>query len=244
MKKITAALLCLCLLLVGCAPAAVDSPEPSAQIESIRRSIQTEDGTELLSLSYPRFQLQLPDAKIANSIQTHLNAQTDLLFSPAEDLEQIVREAYDQQLSWNPWFANIHGSVERLDEGLLSVYLVYEEFCGSAHPNYATYSITYDCQSGNVLELADLLTDDMSVATLSIPLQKQLLPLADQLFDDYEAIVSNLLTQERVSNWYLSGDGLCFHFAPYGIAPYTTGTVVVTIPYADLEGIVQATYLQ
>ena len=37
--------------------------------------------------------------------------------------------------------------------------------------------------------------------------------------------------------------GLCFHFAPYIIAPYASGTIIAEIPYDLLESVLKEQYL-
>ena len=36
---------------------------------------------------------------------------------------------------------------------------------------------------------------------------------------------------------------MCFHFEPYEIAPYSSGTITATIPYEDLNSILREQYL-
>ena len=43
--------------------------------------------------------------------------------------------------------------------------------------------------------------------------------------------------------WYFSQTGLCFYFAPYEIAPYSSGVITVEIPYAKLTKLVHEAYL-
>ena len=228
--------LCLCLLLASCAPAAVKPGELSADMKTVQHSIHAEDGTQLLTLSYPQWSLTLENQDIAKTIQADLETQIGLWFSPARELEEIARKAYADQATWNPWYAKLEGEVTRLDGQYLSLYFTYTEFCGGMHANQNTYSVTYDCRTGKKLALSALLADSGYLATM---INTQLAPLADRLFDDYEAIVGNLLSGDTVRNWYLSSTGLCFHFAPYEIGPFSSGIITVEIPYNQLEGLLR-----
>ena len=65
------------------------------------------------------------------------------------------------------------------------------------------------------------------------------------LWYDYETTVSDLFAGKNgpVTNWYFSQSGLCFHFAPFVIGPYSSGTIIATIPYEKLSGVMHDHFL-
>jgi hypothetical protein len=44
--------------------------------------------------------------------------------------------------------------------------------------------------------------------------------------------------EDNFKRFILTGEGVAFFFAPYQVAPYAAGEQVVTIPYADLGGLI------
>jgi hypothetical protein len=71
-----------------------------------------------------------------------------------------------------------------------------------------------------------------------------LAPDADALYFDYQDWLKDIFSVDlnKITNWYFSQTGLCFHFAPYEIAPYSSGTIIATIPYEQLNGVLQAAF--
>jgi hypothetical protein len=66
-----------------------------------------------------------------------------------------------------------------------------------------------------------------------------------QLYEEYPQIISDRLDRDETydEDWYFSTSGLCFFFAPYEIAPYISGSVVIEIPYDQLDGIIHHSFL-
>ena len=66
----------------------------------------------------------------------------------------------------------------------------------------------------------------------------------DYLYENYAVIVNQRFnTDPRTDeNWYFSQSGLCFYFAPYEIAPYTSGVITAEIPYEKLTGLLRPEY--
>ena len=66
------------------------------------------------------------------------------------------------------------------------------------------------------------------------------------LYNDYQSTVQNRFLNSDPAHdelWYFSQTGLCFYFAPYEIAPYSSGVISVEIPYAKLTKLVHEAYL-
>lgn len=242
MKKILLMALCLCVIWSGCAgpdPSPAVAPSVSTQTENLQT--KADDGTLLLERSYPRFSLTLPDTKAAQVIETDLQGRIDTWMASAADLESYALEEYSAEKGWTMWFGRLEGQSTRLDNQVFSLYFEYSEFTGGNHPNVAIYSVTYDCQSGQVLELNDLLVPGCDTPLASL-VNDLLADRAQELYDDYEALVGKAFADGTVK-WYLSHKGLCFHFAPYHIGPYASGTITATIPYGQLSDILQSQYL-
>jgi hypothetical protein len=239
MKKILLTALCLCILCCGCAP---HKPSPEAVLltvstETVNQKAHAEDGTLLLERSYPRFSVQ---GSHAADINRDLQNRIANWITVSDDLERYAQSEYTEGENWTTWFAKLDGHTKRLDARVFSLYFEYSEFTGGNHPNLATYCITYDCVSGKALELSDLL--DHSPVVLTGLVNAALSSQAENLYDDYEALVGKTFSAGTME-WSLSDDGLCFHFAPYAIAPYSSGIISATVTYEQLSGIILPEYL-
>lgn len=244
MKKIILLALCLCLL-SGCtpAPSPAKAVQPVIDIQTVTDSFSSDDGTVLLRTTAPSITLTLADTSVAQTINAHLSRRVEARMSGATDLIQYARDEYHPQSSWNSWLCQLQAQSMRLDETVLSVYLEYSEFTGGNHPALSIEAITYDCKTGQVLELADLLADGHSPKELAVLVNEALYSSQDALYDDYEALVGKAFADGDLPCWYLSGEGLCFAFAPYVIGSYASGIITATVSYEKLAQILQPGYL-
>jgi hypothetical protein len=93
--------------------------------------------------------------------------------------------------------------------------------------------------------LDDVLEPDCNSDTLYQLVLNSLADQAEDLYYDYADALGDRFTGElhSIKDWYFSRNGLCFHFAPYDIAPYSSGTIIAELPYGNLEGILKEKYL-
>lgn len=247
MKAIAVFTMCLCLIamLFGCAPTGSELQAPAFSLSEVSEDTLSEDGAVIFTKSYPKFQLSFPSETATEAITKDLQQRIDLLLKDAGEIEAFAREDYAGQEDWAPYFAKIHCTVMHRDEKVLSLYLEYSGFSGSGHPTLSPQSVTYDLSNGKPLTLEDILVEDYPMGQLSIPVDAALSGFADRLYDDYEATVGNLFysSDSEIENWYFSEEGLCFHFAPYQIAPYAEGTITATLAYAELSQILHSDFL-
>ena len=105
--------------------------------------------------------------------------------------------------------------------------------------------MTYDLSTGELIYLDEILDPASSADTLFQLLKKQLSAQEDDLYYDYEDALRDRFTGElhSIRTWYFSRNGLCFHFAPYDIAPYSSGTIIAEIPYSELSGVLLEKYM-
>lgn len=243
MKKVLLFILCLCLLCSGCAspdPSPAQPPTVSAQTAVLETAAG--DGTLLLTRSFPEYSLSSADAQAAKRMEADLQDRIDTWMSYSADLPEYAAELYSAEKPWISWFVKLEGHTKRLDSKILSLYFEYSEFTGSAHPNTSTDSVTYNCNTGKVLELADILIDGFTPQSLASSVNDLLSKRTDELYDDYEALVGKAFSDGKIK-WYLSVEGLCFHFSPYDIGPYSSGIITVTLPYSRLSEALRPQFL-
>lgn len=121
----------------------------------------------------------------------------------------------------------------------VSVKLHVMVYTGGAHPNNWPMTWVFDMNDGTEITL-DRLFPDIETAldkisaicrdVLSRSLGDMLVP--DMLDQGVQPMEDNF------KRFILTGEGVAFFFAPYQVAPYAAGEQVVTIPYADLGGLI------
>jgi hypothetical protein len=156
-----------------------------------------------------------------------------------------AQAAYDASDEWAPFTFNTFFAPVRFDEGILSLLGSHSLYSGSPRSSASGISVTYDLLTGRQLSLRDILVADYSADALSQLITASLEPLSEQemLFSDYAYVISEMFsTNIPVDSWYLSDSGLCFYFAPYEIAPYSSGTITAEVPYTSLNGLLKDAY--
>jgi len=202
-----------------------------------------EDGTLLFSHAYQTMHLVLPqDNQIADSIIIDFLSRLDASHAAATACSQQAVDAYSGADNWTPYFHNILYSPMRLDQDVLSLYGTTTSYIGINRPNTECAAANYNMLTGDVLTLGSILYHMDSKALLQELVVEKLQATAEEtdLYEDYAAIVERRFSKEESydEDWYFSQSGLCFFFAPYEIAPYTSGTVTIEIPYEELTGII------
>ena len=108
-------------------------------------------------------------------------------------------------------------------------------FTGGAHGMHTTGYNVIDLNSGKLLSLKSLFAEK------DYPIINRL--LRQQLADDRGCTIEQLAGQsfetENIvidDNFMISDSGITWVFNPYDIAPYSTGTVYITLPYRAILG--------
>lgn len=228
-------------------PQAIQLPLSAIFMPTITEEVTADDGTTLFYTTYQDVSLTMPDTDNADKIIMDLLSKIDADHEIDSQLLTWAQTDYTGQADWIPYFSEITYSPVRMDEKVLSLYGMLVTYGGGVHSNYACLSANYDLATGNSLTLADILLDEAAANGLCDLIIVQLDSIKDEyyLYDGYERTVSERYgtvfdtTWEPTGAWYLSKEGLGIYFSPYDIAPYAAGTIEVTIPYADLAGILK-----
>lgn len=206
----------------------------------------SDDGTPLFTLSFPRFQLLLGNAELEETITGALHERMRGILSDAEEIGSAAQEdfLYADPAYWSPYSCSVAYTPTRLDNSILSLFGNRSRYSGGAHPSHVTDSVTFDLHTGKALELTDILRTSEDIQTLCTLVLASLAEKADTLSYGYEETVTEAFGGDlsNVPQWYFSRTGLCFHFPPYAIAPYSSGTIIAEIPYEDLQTVLQETY--
>ncbi len=131
----------------------------------------------------------------------------------------------------------------RVDGSALSLTILSYAYTGGAHGNSGYTGVTFDAQSGEILTLSDILTDEdgFRVAAQRWIVEKLAADHGDELFEDYEETVAAMWEPEP--DWYLDAEGITFVFDPYEVGPYAMGAAFVSCPYAEFAAYMKADYV-
>lgn len=223
----------------------LQQPMHAIVMPTASEEVLAQDGTVIFTRSYQRIQLILNGTDVETVIASDLESRMNSSLSGTTEIENYAREDYADSESWVPYFTDLSYTPTRIDQSVVSLFCNHSIFSGGNHPYVTTDSVTYDLTTGSSLELGDILVEGYSGADLSTLVGNVLAPMSDELFYDYEASLQDYFSGKlnSITNWYFSRTGLCFHFAPIEIAPYSSGTITATIPYGELNGILREQYL-
>lgn len=259
MKKVLPLMLLICVLLCGCreiVPAIEVTEEPTV-VETVAPTEETQT-TETLPIE--AVYTQLPMNAIALPIVTEKNDNQDHIFTyqniylfcqDQEVADRIILDFLNHQddhrnISTSSDQYEILLDPVRLDDFVLSLFGNSVSHQGAHHPVVECQSANYNMLTGEVLTLGSILKDSNSLQSI----HKQILAVAEsvaedsQLYSDYSQVIADRFTRNPNfdEDWFFSASGLSFYFEPYEIAPYTSGVVILEIPYEQLAGLIDDSF--
>lgn len=269
MKKLSAIIICLCILLCGCTkPQMTETqstlntvsnettapntilPQQEAMyavsIPTISDNTYAEDGTVIFSYTHQSMMLTVPDPEVANKVIIDFLSRNENAAETAKNIRESAKKNYTGSADWTPYLYNITYSPMRMDQGVLSLFGSSVTYSGASHPERLGISASYDMVTGDVLTLGSIMTADATTNDYCALVLKVLQKIEETkyLYEGYEETVKARFSQDESldQDWYFSTTGLCFYFVPYEIAPYSSGVIVAEIPYSDLAGLLYDGY--
>jgi hypothetical protein len=120
---------------------------------------------------------------------------------------------------------------------LLSLYRDQYEYTGGAHGQTVRASDTWSLQTGERLPLSTYFRPgtDYRRAVLEQILMQADANMAQNpniYFEDYRTLIVKYFNPE---SYYLTPEGLAVYYQQYEIGPYSSGIIVFTIPYSNLN---------
>ncbi len=222
-------------------------PMHAVSVPYVTEERTAKDGTVLFRYIYQNnMQLILSDSKIASKVATDFSNRVNDTAAAAKTLTSRAEQAYAKNPeNWNPYLCQLLYHPMRIDKGMLSMFGSYTTFEGS-RPDTAYLSVSYDLATGKAISFGDILSESAKIDTLCQLVIDALSPQKEDKFidDNFADTVKGRFGSHigDDSDWYFSQKGLCFYFAPYEIAPYTSGVIVAEIPYEKLTGIIKDAY--
>ena len=230
-------------------PAGTEEPEESEAPEALNAEVTLEEELSTVEedgVTYMTAQSVAPNVSIEGAdeaAQAIASVLAERLTVPQEDIDEysaMAREHYDtldetERESFGGYSIRYSAEVKR-SEGVLSVLCTRTEYTGGAHDNTSVFGLTFDLSTGALLSAADIAAD---YEGLCAKVAESVAAQAEELEEgtitgDLDAYAGGVLDTEK---WYLDGEGLVLFAAPDELAPHAAGTIVFTIPYTELEGL-------
>lgn len=121
----------------------------------------------------------------------------------------------------------------------ISVVSETYDYEGGAHGQTVRTAKNVDVQSGTVLKLSDLFTDDTYVDELNRLIMEAVENHPEEYSDLWEKPV---IKESNQTDFYLSEDGLIIFYQPYDLSYYARGFVNFTIYPEDISGYLKEEY--
>ena len=230
-------------------PAGTEEPEESEAPEALNAEVTLEEELSTVEedgVTYMTAQSVAPNVSIEGAdeaAQAIASVLAERLTVSQEDIDEyaaMAREHYDtldetERESFGGYSIRYSAEVKR-SEGVLSVLCTRTEYTGGAHDNTSVFGLTFDLSTGALLSAADIVADYEGLcAKVAESVSAQAEELEEgTITGDLDAYAGGVLDTER---WYLDGEGPVGLAAPDERAPHAAGTIVFTIPYTELEGL-------
>lgn len=123
----------------------------------------------------------------------------------------------------------------RADSQVISFRQDIYEYTGGAHPNSVAGGYNFSTETGALLTLRDVVSDEAAAkAFIEQTLLEQLKDpkYTDMLFEDYADYVGEVLSD---TTWYFGEDGFHVISNEYLLSPHSSGILDFVIPYDSFE---------
>jgi hypothetical protein len=219
----------------------------SISLPEMTDTIVSADNVILFRHTFQDVVLSTPNPQVNEAVTLDLLQRMDVNAAAVAQLADLV-QYYTPGTVWNTLYYELLYTPTRIDSAILSLKGTEGVYSGSGQASYNTVCVNYYMPTGSAMTLSEILSEESGAQDgLLQALLKVLAHNATQwgLFEDYSEPViryfPSYLQQESI--WYFSQEGLNICFAPYEIAPHSSGTVIATIPYEDLTGIIRSDLL-
>lgn len=230
-------------------PAETEEPGESEAPEALSAEVTLEEELSTVEedgVTYMTAQSVAPNVSIEGAdeaAQAIASVLAERLTVSQEDIDEyaaMAREHYDTlddagRESFGGYSIRYSAEVKR-SEGVLSVLCTRTEYTGGAHDNTSVFGLTFNLSTGALLSAADIAADYEGLcAKVAESVSAQAEEIEEgTITGDLDAYAGGVLDTEK---WYLDGEGLVVFAAPDELAPHAAGTIVFTIPYSELEGL-------
>ena len=123
-------------------------------------------------------------------------------------------------------------------------YQKYESFIffvsmytGGAHPIYQIFSVVYDTEKNELVTIDSLVKENPSILMMLSNESRNLLSKNAHIVDTEMLLEGTKPVSKNFSSFVFTPSGLKVYFPPYQVAPYSSGSFQIVIPYSKFQGI-------
>lgn len=147
------------------------------------------------------------------------------IFDPVNYLDMPIEESWMEE--------EVRFEAKRIGKILELTLHYYWYGFGAAHPNYSQESYQIDLETGNLLELGDLMNYETAYTELTAKVQAKAAEEGDIYLVELDEIVVDMIT-----NYSVSEDGISIYYNPYEIGPYAMGIPSFDFTFEELGDLV------
>lgn len=148
-------------------------------------------------------------------------------------IEEFVRDTGEVPASMD-WQYSIDARFSGTARGMVSYIVTEYEYTGGAHGLQTTTAYLFRSRSGESVSEEDIFVKGYESGLSSL--------LTAHASDGYENPEEPVLFVDKVEpngNFYADEDGITYIYNPYVIAPYSSGTITITVPWKELKGLLK-----
>ena len=194
-----------------------------------------------ISLSYegylPKFSSEIPLAGAGSIERYYENMAGYMELLRNEFLSQTPVQADTPRIYYD--YSDYR--VDFIGEMYMAITRYNERYTGGAHPSHNFEADNFNMKTGRILSMSDLFGDDESAYTPKlndlIYTQLKKHPAFPTLFPEIKK--EELLTHVDNNTFVLTNDGIGFIFNEYELAPYSSVTINIVVPYSALDGLLK-----
>jgi hypothetical protein len=184
---------------------------------------------------------QIPNLQGSNDerVTKFNNAMADLTQEEIARFKDNARMGYAMPGSSNGSFYDQKYELLSAPGNLLSLKISINTYIeGSAHPGTHTRVVNYDLEGGTDLDLSQLFKPGSEY--LQMLANYCIAQLKTRQIDFQANSVGAEPTVQNYSNWNITPSGLLITFDEYQVAAYAAGPQLVTVPYSELQSIIDS----
>lgn len=166
--------------------------------------------------------------KLNEKINEKIKSCIEYFKNEIDGIKPQENTKYQLQITFNSYEYNEYFSY---------VFEIFYDF-GGAHPNAIFWTVTYDVNKNKIIDIKSLVDKNKNILKLLSEYTFNELKSNEKIKENY---VEDMLSQgtkpdiENFSNFAFTEKGLKIFFERYSVAPYSSGTFSVVVPYEKLN---------
>ncbi|MEO8393834.1 MAG: DUF3298 domain-containing protein [Chloroflexota bacterium] len=176
-----------------------------------------------------------------------LTQQSELVASTVDDVIKKAKDEIMQSVSGDfipgsgQYELDITYATVTHSDSMYTLLLTVYQYQGGAHGGQTILPYTFDLKNNKLITLDDLFTSVPDALRIIEPLAQEAIKTAigaDMVQDDMLS-AGTAPTADNYQFFSLDADSITFYFQQYQVGPYAIGIQTVTIPLAQLNGVLK-----